>query len=246
MSLFLEAFVWLLDPAHWQGAGSIPQRIGEHLFYTVLAVVAAAVIAIPVGWLIGHVGRGRELVVGISGAARALPSFGLLFLFVMLAGVLLRGPSTVLVLMLLAVPPILAGAYAGFEVIDRRILDAARAMGMTEWQVLWKVEVPLGLPLLFGGVRSGTLQVVATAVLAAFVNLGGLGLPIVEGIALRAYDRMLGAAMLIVALALLLDALFALLERYAVPRGVRDGRVMDVRTASPRRRAAAGATATTT
>lgn len=244
MNLFAEAIAWIVDPANWSGSGSIPLRIGEHLFYTVLAVVGAALIAIPLGWLIGHTGRGREIAVGISGAARALPSFGLLFLFVMIGGVLLRGPSAVLVLMLLAIPPILAGAYAGLEVIDRRVIDAARSMGMTENQILWRVEVPLGLPLLMGGLRSATLQVVATAVLAAFVNLGGLGLPIVEGIALRDYDRMLGAALLIIALALVLDALFAVLERYSVPRGVRAHRAPDVRTTSPRRRAAAGTPAT--
>lgn len=245
MNLFVDAIAWLADAANWQGSRSIGVRIGEHLFYTVLAVLGGALVAVPLGWLIGHTGRGREIAVGISGAARALPSFGLLFLFVMLAGVLLRGPSTILVLVLLAIPPILAGAYAGIEAIDRRVVDAARAMGMTEWQILSRVEIPLGLPLLLGGLRSGTLQVVATAVLAAFVNLGGLGLPIVEGIALRDYDRMLGAAMLIIALALLLDALFALLDRFAVPRGVREGRVTDVRAASPRRRAAADSPAIT-
>lgn len=245
MNLFLDAIAWLVDPANWQGSTSIPVRIGEHLFYTVLAVLAASIIAIPLGWLIGHTGKGREIAVGISGAARALPSFGLLFLFVMLAGVLLRGPSTVLVLVLLAIPPILAGAYAGIEVIDRGVIDAARAMGMTERQILWRVEIPLGLPLLIGGLRGATLQVVATAVLAAFVNLGGLGLPIVAGIALRDYDRMFGAAILIIALALLLDALFAVLERYAVPRGVRARRAPELRTMAPRRRAAAETPATT-
>ncbi|WAB81584.1 ABC transporter permease subunit [Microcella daejeonensis] len=247
MNLFLEAFAWLTDPANYQGTGSIPLRIGEHLYYTVIAVAAASLVAIPLGWLIGHTGRGREIAVGLSGAARALPSFGLLFLFVMIAGVQpsVRAASAILVLMLLAIPPILAGAYAGLEAIDRRTVDAARAMGMTEWQILWKVEVPLGLPLLFGGLRSGVLQVVATAVLAAFVNLGGLGYDIVQGIATRQYDQMLGSALLIIALALLLDAVFALLERNAVPRGVRAGRVADVRTASPRRRAAAESSATT-
>ena len=245
MNIFLDAFAWLGDPANWQGTGSIPQRIGEHLFYTVIAVAAAAAVAIPAGWVIGHTGKGREVAVAISGAARALPSFGLLFLFVMLVGVLQRGPAAVVVLMILAIPPILAGAYAGVEAIDRRTIDAARSVGMTEWQILWKVEMPLGLPLLFGGLRSGVLQVVATAVLAAFVNLGGLGFDIVQGIAVRRYDQMLGSALLIIALALLLDALFALLERNAVPRGVRAGRVQDVRTASPRRRAAAESSATT-
>lgn len=245
MNIFFEAWLWLTDPLNWEGAGSIPVRIGEHLFYTVLAMAAAALIAVPLGWLIGHTGRGRELAVSISGAARALPTFGLLYLFVMLAGVTLRGPSTVLVLVLLAIPPILAGAYAGLEVIDRRTIDAARAMGMTEWQILWKVEVPLGLPLLLGGLRSATLQVVATATLAAFVNLGGLGYDIVQGIALRRYDQMLGAAILVIILALLLDAIFAILERYAVPRGVRAGRNTDVRTTPTGRRATAESSATT-
>lgn len=245
MNLFVDAWLWLVDPVNWQGSGSIPVRIGEHLVYTGLAMVAAALIAIPLGWLIGHTGRGRELAVGISGAARALPTFGLLFLFVMLVGVTLRGPSTVLVLVLLAIPPILAGAYAGLEVIDRRTIDAARGLGMTEWQILWKVEVPLGLPLLLGGLRSATLQVVATATLAAYVNLGGLGYDIVQGIALRRYDQMLGAAILVILLALLFDALFAVLERYAIPRGVRAGRATDVRTTPTGRRATADASATT-
>ena len=91
MNLFVDAWLWLIDPLNWEGAGSIPVRIGEHLFYTVLAMAAAALIAVPLGWLIGHTGRGRELAVSISGVARALPTFGLLYLFVMLAGVTLRG-----------------------------------------------------------------------------------------------------------------------------------------------------------
>jgi osmoprotectant transport system permease protein len=245
VNLFADAFAWIVDPVNWQGNGSIPQRIAEHLGYTAIAMVVAVLIAVPLGWWIGHTGRGKELVVGLTGAARALPSFGLLFLFVMIAGVSQREPAAVIVLMLLAVPPVLAGAYAGFEVIDRRIIDAARSMGMTEWQILWKVEVPLGLPLLFGGLRSGVLQVVATAVLISYIGLGGLGYDIVQGIALRRFDQMLGSAILIIVLALLLDALFAVLERYAVPRGVRAGRATDVRTTPAGRRATAEASATT-
>lgn len=246
MNLFGDAFAWLLDGDNWQGANGLIVLTGQHLFFTALALLFAALVAIPVGWLIGHTGRGREVAVGIAGAARALPSFGLVFLFVMLFGVLDRGPATVFVLVLLAIPPILAGAYAGLEVIDRRTIDAARAVGMTEWQILWKVEVPLGLPLLLGGLRSATLQVVATVSLAAFVNLGGLGLPIISGIALRQYDRMLGAAILIIVIALVLDALFALLETYAVPRGVRAARAPEPRTSPTGRRAAVAATAAST
>ncbi len=245
MNLFLDAFAWLADPVNWQGTGSIPQRVAEHLAFTAISVLVAVIIAVPLGWWIGHTGKGKELVVGLTGAARALPSFGLIFLFVMVAGVSQREPAAIIVLMLLAIPPVLAGAYAGFEVIDRRIIDAARSMGMTEWQIVWKVEVPLGLPLLFGGLRSGVLQVVATTVLISYIGLGGLGYDIVQGIALRQFDQMLGSAILIIVLALLLDALFAVLERYAVPRGVRAGRATDVRTTPSGRRATADASATT-
>jgi osmoprotectant transport system permease protein len=244
MNLFTDAFAWLVDTANWQGSGSIPQRVTEHLGYTAAAMILAVVVAVPLGWWVGHTGRGKELVVGVTGAARALPSFGLLFLFVMVAGVLLREPASVIVLMLLAVPPILAGAYSGLEVIDRRIIDAARSVGMTEWQILWRVEVPLGLPLLFGGLRSAVLQVVATAVLIVYIGLGGIGFDIVQGIQLRRYDQMLGSALLVIALALILDAIFALFERYAVPRGVRAGRNIDVRTTPLGRRATAETTAT--
>lgn len=245
MNLFADAFAWLVNPLNWQGSGSIPQRIAEHLGYTAAAMIFAVLIAVPLGWWIGHTGKGKEFVVGLTGAARALPSFGLLFLFVMLVGVLLREPAAVVVLMLLAIPPILAGAYSGFEVIDRRTIDAARAVGMTEWQILLKVEVPLGLPLLFGGLRSAILQVVATAVLIVYIGLGGLGYDIVQGIELRRYDQMLGSALLVIALALIFDALFAVLERFAVPRGVRAGRVTNVRTTPLGRRATAELTATT-
>lgn len=239
MNLFLDAINWIFDPAQWEGNGSITVRLGEHLWFTAISILVASMIAIPLGWLIGHTGRGRDIAVAITGAARALPSFGLLFLFVLVAGISNREPSSIVVLVLLAIPPILAGAYAGFEAIDRRVIDAARSVGMTEWQIVGKVEIPLGLPLLWGGLRSAVLQVVATVVLIGFVGLGGLGEEIVQGIALGRYEQMLGASLLIVALALLLDGIFALLERYATPAGVRAGRARDHRTTPTRRRAAA-------
>lgn len=246
MNLFLDAIAWLTDPANWTGSGPIPGWIADHLGYTAIAMLVASAIAIPLGWYIGHTGRGRDAAVAVTGAARALPSFGLLFLFVMLGGVANRDLSAIVVLALLAIPPILAGAYAGFEAIDRRVIDAARSMGMTEKQIVARVEIPLGLPLLWGGLRNAVLQVVATVVLVGFVRNAGLGFPIVQGVQINSYDQMLGAALLIVILALLLDAIFALLERYATPAGVRAGRTRDHRTSSTRRRAAGGATPAST
>ena len=231
MNLFLEALAWIVDPAQWTGRAAIGSAVGVHLFFTVVSVALAAAIAVPLGWLIGHTGRGREAAVVVSGAARAVPSFGLLILLVLLFGVLHRPEAAVVTFVLLAIPSILAGAYAGVEAIEPATRDAGRAMGMTGWQVLWRIEVPLGLPLLVAGLRSAALQVVATVTIAAFVNLGGLGQYIITGIPLRRYDMVLGGALLVIALALLLDLLFAVLQRAAVPRGLRAART--ARPAAP-------------
>jgi len=190
----------------------------EHVGYTLLAVAIAAGIAVPVGWGVGHTGRGRGLAVAVSGAARALPTLGVLTLAGLLLGIGLAAPMTAFVI--LAVPSILAGAYAGFEAVDRRVIDAARAQGYTGAQVLWQIEVPLGLPVLLGGLRSAALQVVATATLAAYVGAGGLGRFLFLGLKTQDYAMMLGASLLVVALAVVLDGAFAAAGRAAVPRGV--------------------------
>lgn len=221
MNLLIDAFAWIFSGDTGRGLQPIPVALGQHLLYTFLSVVIAAIIAIPLGWLIGHTGKGRDIAVAISGAARAIPSFGLLILLVLLLGVLRTTEAAIITFVLLAIPSILAGAYAGFEAIDRRVVDAARSMGMTEWQILWRVEVPLGLSLLVAGIRSATLQVVATVTIAAYVNLGGLGQYILAGIPLRRFDIVLGGALLVAALALALDGLFALVQRWSVPAGIR-------------------------
>jgi osmoprotectant transport system permease protein len=243
MDLFSQAIAWLFAPEQWQGADSLAVRIGEHLFFTFVSVLLAAVVAIPLGYYIGHTGKGRNIAIGLSGAARAIPSFGLILLLVLLIGVTQRPLAAFIAFVILGVPSILAGAYSGLEAIDRRVVDAARAVGMTEWQILWKVEVPLGLPLLIGGLRSAALQIVATVTLAAYIGLGGIGLYMIKGIALRQFDQILGAALVIVALALVLDGVFALLQHLFVPRGVSAGRVSDTRTRSSRPRPVAESSA---
>ena len=240
MDLFIDAILWIFSPDRLAGFDPLPLRLGEHLAYTFGAVAIACLIAIPIGWLIGHTGKGRDVAVAISGAARAVPSFGLLLGLILIVGVTRSTLAAVITFVLLAIPSILAGAYAGIEAVDRRTVDAARAMGMTEWQILWKVEIPLGLPLLIGGIRSAALQVVATVTIAAYVALGGLGIYIIAGIPLRRFDQVLGGAILVAVLALLVDLVFAILQRVVVPRGVADGRAPELRTPSTRRRAVAG------
>ncbi|MGG7508730.1 ABC transporter permease [Plantibacter sp. YIM 135249] len=225
MNNFIGAFLWIFDPAHWSGANGIPVRVAEHLGVTALTVVIACVIAIPLGLLIGHTGKGREVAVSITGALRALPTLGLLSLLALVtlgwgfASTSLVPAITALVV--LAIPPVLAGAYGGVEAIDKQTVDAARAVGMNEWQILGKVEIPLALPLIIGGIRSAVLQTIATATVAAFlINGPGLGRYILDGLPVRDYAKMLAGSILIVALALILEGVFALIQRAVIPRGV--------------------------
>lgn len=211
MTFVLSALVWLVSPENYVGSGSIPQRIGEHLYYTLLSVAIASALALPLGFLIGHTGRGRQFVIGFTGAMRALPTLGLVSFLALFAGIGLLAPTIAFVI--LAIPPVLAGAYAGIESVERSTVDAARATGLTELQILTRVEIPLALPLIIGGIRSASLQVIATATIAYFVGLGGLGRIIGNGIGLADNDRLLGGAILVTLLALAVDLVFALIQR---------------------------------
>ncbi|MGH4016076.1 MAG: ABC transporter permease [Pseudonocardiaceae bacterium] len=214
-----EVLAWFADPQHWHGAGGVPVRVAEHLYYTVVAVLIAAVLAVPLGLLVGHTGRGGVGLVGLANAMRALPTLGLLtFLFLLLHS---ADVSTLFALVVLAVPPVLAGSYAGVQSVERDVVDAARGMGMTPAQRLWQVELPGALPLLLGGVRSAVLQVVATTTVAAYLGLGGLGRFLLDGLRSGDYPQMVAGALLTAGLAVLLDLLLAGLQRLVVPRGVR-------------------------
>ena len=238
MNLLIEGFRWVFDPAHYGGRSGIDTRLLEHLAISALVLVLAAVIAIPIGYLIGHTGRGRALAIGLSGGVRALPTLGFLTILALSLGIGLESP--VIALVVLAIPSILAGAYSGFEAVDRETIDAARAVGMTELQIVRWVEIPLGLPLLIGGIRSASLQVIATATLADYVGGGGLGHFIFLGLQINDYPQMLAGSILVVILALLSEAVFSIIQRLVVPTGVSAGRPKDVRMRSSRSHAALG------
>ncbi|TCJ30040.1 ABC transporter permease [Nocardioides jejuensis] len=212
-NVFVQAADWLTDSAHWQGPDGVPARLSEHVGYSALTVAIAAAIALPLGLWIGHTGRLRGVAIALTGALRALPTLGLLTLVVLWMGIGLTPP--ILALVVLAVPPLLAGAYAGVESVDQRTVDSARGLGFTEWQVLMRVEVPLALPLILGGVRSAVLQVVSTATVAAYIGLGGLGRYLIDGIAVRDYPQTLAGSLVVVVLALALDGAFAVAQRSA-------------------------------
>jgi osmoprotectant transport system permease protein len=235
--------VWFNDPSNWWGSDGLLIRIREHLLYTALIVIVAILIALPLGLFIGHTGRGVALVVGLTNALRAVPTLGLVILlgpvwlsnhihsnaeipWLVDKGALRYFLPVMLGLILLALPPILTNTYAGVQNVDHDARDAARGMGMTGWQVVRKVEFPCALPLIMSGIRSATLQVIATVTVAAFVPLlGGLGRFIVDGVGDAnnlqfGYPAMVSAAIVIAVLAVLADGLLSLVQRAVVSPGV--------------------------
>ncbi|SDL57409.1 ABC transporter permease [Tessaracoccus oleiagri] len=207
----VEAFRWIADPGNWGGTSGIAARIVEHLWVTFLSLLAAAAVALPVGVLIGHTGRGAGVIGAFTGAFRAIPTLGLLTLFGLLLGIGLAAPM--LALVILAIPSLLAGAYSGIHSVDPTIAGAARAIGMSPAQVITRVELPLALPVLIGGIRAATLQIVATATLAAYTADYGLGRYLFAGLKTRDYPQMIGGAIIVIALALILELLLAAVQR---------------------------------
>jgi osmoprotectant transport system permease protein len=216
---------FLGNSANWSGSDGIPRRVLEHLEYTFLALVVVCAIALPLGLYVGHTGRGSVAIAGTANALRALPDFGLLVYVVLLISGRLPArlayllPS-IIVLVILGIPAVLSATYAGVQNVDPAARDAAKGMGMTGSQVLWRVEVPNALPLIISGVRSSMLQIVATATIAAYVSLGGLGRYIIDGQAVRDYSQMAAGAVLVGGLAIVLDQLVAGVQRLVVSPGV--------------------------
>ena len=213
MNYLRQAFSWLTDSSNWSGASGIPARIGEHLLITGIVVGLAAAIAVPVGVLVGHTRRGAAAVGAVTGAARSIPTLGLLTVFGLAFGIGLKAP--VLALVILAIPALLAGTYAGIQAIDPAIPSAAKAVGMSPAQVIGKVEIPLALPVIVGGIRAAVLQVIATATLAAYISDTGLGRYLFSGLKSRDYTQMLGGAFVVILLALLMEVILASLQRAA-------------------------------
>lgn len=214
---------WLIDffadPARWSGPYGIPMRLLEHLEFSALALFLAALIAVPLGLLIGHTGRGHLVVVVSANLARAIPTLGVLVLFVLLLGTASIWP-VIIPLVLLAVPPILVNTFEGIRGVDPELRDAAYGMGLRGGQVLGQVLVPVALPLILLGLRTSAIQVVATATIAAYPGFGGLGRYIIDGLARNDYQLVVGGTVLVVLLALIVQLVFAGLRRLVVSPGL--------------------------
>lgn len=220
MSFFSYAWDWVTTSANWHGSDGIPHQLLSHIGYSLLPLLVAALIAVPAGVAIGH--RGGKItvvVVNIANAWRSIPTLGLLILLAVFLG--FSTLTWLLPLVVLAIPPILVNAAAGVASVDRDVRDAATGTGMTTWQQIVQVEVPMAMPLILVGLRTAAIFVVATATIAAYIGLGGLGRFIIDGLASEEYGPVAGGALLVVVLAIVVLALFAGLSRLVVPAGLR-------------------------
>jgi osmoprotectant transport system permease protein len=219
MSFLGEVLRWFANPAHWHGANGIPTRLEEHVVMSLVATVVAALIALPIGLLLGHYGVGGSLAINISNIGRALPSFAILVLLVQLVGI--GAIPAFIALVALAIPPIVTNSFVGMRDVDPELRDAARGLGFRESRTLLRVELPNATPVVMAGIRTAGVQVVATATLAALVGWGGLGRYIVDGIANRDFVEVFAGAVLVALLAALAEIGLALLQRLLTPAGLR-------------------------
>jgi osmoprotectant transport system permease protein len=227
MTLLGDVIRWFADPAHYQGSDAVQTRIFEHVTVSGLAVLAGVLIALPIGLYLGHTGRYGFVAVNVANIGRAIPSLAAIALAIPIAGSLLGVQNglgfwpTLIALVPLAIPPILTNAYVAVRAIDRDVVETARGMGLSEGGILRRIELPLALPVILAGVRTAAVNVVATATLGALVAFGGLGRYIVDGLALREYDRLLAGALLVALLAITVEVAFGRFERAAVSPGIR-------------------------
>lgn len=215
-----ELLHWYTSPGHWHGSDGIPNRVIQHIGYTLATMAISLVIALPIGIGLGHTGRGGLLAINVANIGRAIPSFGLIILMFLLAGFGLI-PALV-ALVALAIPPIITNSYVGMRSVDPAVRQAAIAVGMTGWQQLFRVELPIALPLVMAGVRTSAVQVVSTATLAAFIGLGGLGRYLIDGLSQHDLVQVVGGAILVAILAVVTEGGLALIQRRLVSQGLAD------------------------
>jgi osmoprotectant transport system permease protein len=222
---------WFGDGSNWTGDDGVIHRLSEHVRISIISIAAAALIALPIGFLIGHVRKGGVVAVNVSNIGRALPSFALLILMVQIFGIgeptgflsFVGSFPTFIVLVALAIPPMLTNTYVGVAGVDPDVREAARGMGMSGRQLLTGVETPVALPLVWAGIRTAAIAVVATATLAAYTGWGGLGRFIIDGLSTQDYVQVFAGAVLVALLAIVFEFALAGMQRLTVSRGLRVG-----------------------
>lgn len=218
MSDVVSGWQWLTTADNWWGSDGIWARLREHLWYSLVATALAALIGIPIGLAVGHTGKGRFLSTNAANLLRAIPTIGVVILLYRWRPVTVW--PILAALTVLAIPPIMLNTAAGIQSVDPAVRDAARGMGLTGWQSLWQVEVPNAMGLILAGVRSSANQVIATATVAGYYGIGGLGRYLFLGFQTSHYDTIYGTTILIVAVVLTVEAAFAVSQRWIVSPGV--------------------------
>ena len=226
MNIVAQTLAWLTDPANWQGPNGIPVRTAEQVAISGTSLLIAVLIALPIGLWIGHTGRGTTVGVNVANLGRALPSLAVIGIMLPITAALdpqlgFKVYPTLIAMVILAVPPILVNAQTGVGEVDRELVEAARGMGFAEHHLLARVEMPIALPVILGGLRSASVQVVSTATLGAVVGFGGLGRYIVDGVSQNDDGQLYGGVVLVAGLALLTEASFGLLQHVLTSPGLR-------------------------
>lgn len=234
----MSVWQWFTDPANWSGPNGIPTRTVQHILISAAAMIIALVVAIPIGLVLGHKRKGTTLASNIGNVGRAVPTLGVLIIFASISAIGVGDLAAILALALFAIPPLLTNTFTGIANVDDQVRDAAVGMGMSGFTVLRKVELPLAVPLLAAGVRTASVQVVATASLAAVVGSGGLGRYVVDGFAQQDSTLIIAGAILTALISLISEGAMALIQRGVTPRGLRpvstsDDSAMDAPATSP-------------
>jgi osmoprotectant transport system permease protein len=245
MGFLLDVVDWFRDLANWRGTSGIPNRLVEHVTMSFSALLAALAVSLPVAVWLGHKRRFGALAINVSNVGRALPSFAILVVLSLMLGTADRpfigNVPTFVALFALAIPPIVTNAYVGMAEVPDEIRDSAKGMGLSGTQSLWRIELPMAVPLIMAGVRTSAVQVVATATIAAVVSTGGLGRYIVDGFAVQDNVRVFAGAVLVALLAILTEVSLSLLQSRITPAGVRPRRRLEQRLAAATTAAPAGA-----
>ena len=218
MEFLGDALTFFTTAEHWWGGDGILHRTREHVVMSGLALLTAMVMALPVGLVLGHTGRGGSLAINLSNLGRAVPSFAIIVLTASIVGI--GAKPAYIALVALAIPPMVTNTYTAIRGVDDEVREAAVGMGLTGAQVLGRVEVPMGLPLIMAGIRTSGVQVVATATLAALVGWGGLGRYIIDGLATRDFVEVFVGAVLVAVLSLIVEIALGLVQRAVVPVGL--------------------------
>jgi len=194
-------------------------QTGEYLRICGVSIAVAIVIGVVLGALVSRNAILAFLAVNLSGLMRAIPIIAVLIAFVPFFGI--GFVPTIIALIVLGIPPILLNTYTGIRGVDPAIIDAAKGMGMTTWQVATRIQAPLVTPLVAAGIRTSAVQIIATATLAAFIGAGGYGDYIVDGITVFNYTELIVGAVSVAILAILVEVFMSWLQRALTPEGLR-------------------------